>query len=126
MRKLWYVLLLSSGILLAQNNNPSATSQHKPRGSKGELTVQGCVGRFSGDYILTKQDPAITYELQTTGKIKLRQYLGQWVEVTGSEGPSMSTSSDALTKTGSASAVTLTITSIKTVAKECTVHQVPE
>ncbi len=50
MRKLWYVLLLSGGILLAQNNNPSATSQRKPRGSKGELTVQGCVGRFSGDY----------------------------------------------------------------------------
>jgi hypothetical protein len=126
MRKLWYVLLLSGGFLLGQDSNPGATSQHKPKGSKGEVTVQGCVGRFSGDYILTKQVPAITYELQTTGKIRLRQYLGQRVEVTGSEGPSMSTSSDALTKTGSASAVTLTITAIKTIAKECTVHQVPE
>jgi len=126
MRELWFVLLLSCGFLLAQDSNPSTTSQHKSKGSKGEVTVQGCVGRFSGDYILTKQDPAITYELQATGKIKLRQYLGQRVEVTGGEGPSMSTSSDALTKTGSASSVTLTITSIKTIAKECTVHQVSD
>ena len=94
-------------------------------GSTEEVTIQGCVGRFSGDYILTKQDPAITYELQTTGKIRLRWYLGQRVEVTGTEGPSMSTSSDALARTGSASAVTLTITSIKTVAKRCTVDPVP-
>jgi hypothetical protein len=123
MRKLWFALLLSGSFLLAQDSGPGATSQQKSKDSKGELTVQGCVGRFSGDYILTKQEPAITFQLQTTGKIKLRQYLGQRVEVIGSEGPSMSTSSDALTKTGSASAVTLTITSIRTVAKECTVHQ---
>ena len=126
MRKLWFVLLLSGSFLLAQDSNPSATSQRKSKGSKGEVTVQGCVGRSSGDYILTKQDPAITYELQATGKTKLRQYLGHRVEVTGKESPSLSTSSDVLTRTGSASSVTLTITSIKTVAKECTVHQVPE
>ena len=122
MKKIWVVLLLLSSSLLAQESNPSATSQPKSKDAKGQVTVQGCVGRFSGDYVLTKQDPAITYQLQATGKIKLRHYLGQRVEVTGSEGPSMSTSSDALTKTGSASSVTLTITSIKTIAKECTVR----
>ena len=47
--------------------------------------MQGCVSRFSGDYILMKQNPAMTYELQATGKTKLRQYLGQRVEVTGRE-----------------------------------------
>lgn len=120
MRKLCFVLLLSASFLLAQDNNPS---QHK---SKGEITLQGCVGRASGDYILIKQNPAITYELQATGKIKLRQYLGQRVEVTGEESPSMSTSSDAITKTGAPSSVTLTITSIKTIAKQCTVRQVPD
>lgn len=122
MRALCFVLLLSSSFLLGQNRNPDTTAKQNSKPSKGELTIQGCVGRFSGDYILTKQQPAITYELQATGKIKLRQYLGQRVEVTGTEAPSMSTSSDALTKTGSASAVTLTITSIKTVSKECTVR----
>ena len=126
MRTLCFIFLLSASFLLAQDNNPSTASQHKSKSSKGEITLQGCVGRASGDYILMKQNPAITYELQATGKIKLRQYLGQRVEVTGKESPSMSTSSDALTKTGAPSSVTLTISSIKTIAKECTVHQVPD
>jgi hypothetical protein len=45
------------------------------------------------------------------------------VEVIGKESATLSTSSDALNKTGSASAVTLTITSIRTIEKECTVRQ---
>jgi hypothetical protein len=126
MRKSWFVFLLSGSFLLAQDSNPSAAPQHTSKESKGQITVQGCVGRSSGDYILMKQHPAITYELQATGKIKLRQYLGQRVEVTGKESPSMSTSSDSLTKTGAPSSVTLTITSIKTIAPECTVRTVPD
>jgi hypothetical protein len=126
MKNIWAVLLLLSSLLLAQESNPSATGQPKSKDVKGQVTIQGCVGKFSGDYILTKQDPGITYELQATGKTKLRHYLGQRVEVTGTEAPSMSTSSDALTKTGSASPVTITITSIKTISQECTVHQVAD
>jgi hypothetical protein len=126
MRNLWFVLLLSGSFLLAQDSSPSTTSQHKSKESKGQVTLQGCVGRSSGDYVLIKQDPAMTYELQATGKTKLRQYLGQRVEVTGRESPSMSTSSDSLTRTGSPSSVTLTITSIKTIAKECSVRQVSQ
>ena len=124
MKNIWAVLLILSSSLLAQESNPSAAaSQPKSKDAKGQVTVQGCVGKFSGDYVLTKQDPANTYQLQATGKIKLRHYLGQRVEVIGSEAPSMSTSSDALNKTGSASPVTITITSIKTISQECTVHQ---
>jgi len=126
MKTFWFVLLLSGSFLLAQDSNPGNPSQHKSKTSKGQETVQGCVGRFSGDYILTKQDPAMTYELQATGKIKLHQYLGQRVEVTGSESPSMMTSSDAMAKTGAPSSVTLTITSIKTLEKECPVQQIPQ
>jgi hypothetical protein len=126
MNNILAVLLLLSSLLLAQQSNPSATSQPKSKDAKGQVTVQGCVGKFSGDYILTKQDPAITYELQATGKTKLRHYLGQRVEVTGTEAPSMSSSSDALNKTGSASPVTITITSIKTISQECTVHQIAD
>jgi hypothetical protein len=120
MTRLGFVLLLFCSFLLAQDSTPANTSQHKAKDSKGQVTVQGCVARSSGDYILMKQDPAVTYELQATGKTKLRQYLGQQVEVTGTESPSMSTSSDALTRTGAPSSVTLTITSIKTIEKECT------
>jgi hypothetical protein len=120
MKTLWVVLLLSGSFLLAQGQTAASASGHKAKASKDEVTVQGCVGRSSGDYVLTKQNPAMTYELQATGRTRLRNYLGQHVEVTGTEGPTLSTSSDALNKTGSASSVTLTISSIRTIDKECT------
>lgn len=110
MKTICVLLLISGSFLFAQD----ATKD-----SKGQVTVQGCVGRQNGDYVLTKQHPAITYELQATGKTRLKNYLGQRVEVTGNEGPTMSSSSDALNKTGSAAPTTITIRSIKTVAKDC-------
>jgi hypothetical protein len=119
MRKFWFVLMLSGCFLLAQDSTPANTSQQESKASKGEITVQGCVGRSSGDYILTKQDPGVTYELQATGKTRLRQYLGQRVEVIGKESPTLSTSSDALNKTGSASSVTIMVRVIRTIEKEC-------
>jgi len=113
------MLLLSGSFLLAQESNSQG-----PKDSKGEVTLQGCVSRSSGDYILMKQDPAVTYQLQGTRKIKLRHYMGQRVEVTGNESPTMSTSSDAMNKVGSAAPVTLTITSIKMLDKDCSVRDV--
>jgi hypothetical protein len=124
MKTLWFALLLSSSFLLAQDN-PSAMRQRNSKDSKEEVTLQGCVSRSSGDYILMKQNPGITYQLQATGKIRLRNYLGQRVEAVGSESPTMSTSSDAMNKVGSAAPVTLTVTSIRTIDKDCTVSQVP-
>ncbi len=123
MRKLCFALLLSGSFLLAQDSGPASAGQHKSKASKDEITVQGCVGRSSGDYVLIKQNPAMTYELQATSKTRLRNYLGQRVEATGTVGPTLSTSSDALNKTGSASSVTLTVSSIRTVDKECTARQ---
>ena len=119
MKKLWFALLLSGSLLLAQDTNSNGTRRQTSKDSKGQVTVQGCISRSSGDYTLIKQNPAMTYELQATNKIRLRQYLGQRVEVSGTEGPSMSTSSDSMTKTGSPASATLTITSIRTVEKEC-------
>jgi hypothetical protein len=115
MKKLFFALLLASSFLLAQDSTGQGTSKT----SKGQVTIQGCVSRSSGDYILMKEDPAVTYELQPSNKIKLSRYLGQRVEVVGTESPSMSTSSDTSARSGSPSPETLTITSIKTLAKEC-------
>ena len=122
MTKLFFALLLSGSFLLAQDSN-SNMSRENSKDSKGQVTVQGCVGRSSGDYVLTKQNPGVSYELQATGNIKLRNYLGQRVEVVGTEGPSMSTSSDAMNKTGSAASSTITVGSIRTIDKVCTVRQ---
>jgi hypothetical protein len=122
MKKGWFVLLLFSGsFLVAQDSNSSAMGQGNSKASKGRVTVQGCVSRSSGDFVLIKQDPGMTYELQATGKIKLSRYLGQRVEVNGTQSPSMSTSSDAAR---AQAPVTLTVASIKTIDKECPAHQV--
>ena len=121
------VLVIWASVLLAQESNaPSGPSQDNSKHAKGQITVQGCVGRSTGDYILTKQDPGMTYELQATGETKLRHYLGQGVEVTGTESPSLSTSSDTSARMGSPASVTLTVTSIRTIDKECIVHQVSD
>jgi hypothetical protein len=124
MRTLLCALLLSGSLLLAQDSAPANTNQQGGKDSKGEVTVRGCVSRSSGDYILMKQDPAVSYELQGTHKIRLRNYLGQRVEVTGNESSTMASSSDALNKVGSAAPVTLTITSIKTLDKDCSARDV--
>lgn len=122
-----FVLVLSAAALLAQDNSPSngANPEHS-QDPKGQTTVRGCVSRFNGDFILVKQDPAITYELHSSGKVKLGRYLGQRVEVTGRTSPSLSTSSDALGRGGAPSSLTLTATSIKTISKECTEALVPD
>jgi hypothetical protein len=119
MRGLCFALLLSVSFAWAQDSKPVTAPPDNSKQGKGQMTVQGCLSRSSGDYILIKQEPAVTYELQATGKIKLRNYLGQRVEVTGEQSPTLSSSSDALNKTGSASPITITVRSIKTVAKEC-------
>jgi hypothetical protein len=121
MRLALFALLLSASFVAGQDNKPAASPDNsKP--AKDQITIQGCVSRLNGDYILMKQDPGVTYELQTTGKSRLHSYLGQRVEVTGKESPSMSTSSDAMNRTGSASPVTITVSSIRTIDKECSSH----
>lgn len=125
MKTLLFALLLSSSFLLAQDSAPNKSNQQNSKDSKGQVTLQGCVSRFGGDYILMKQNPAVTYQLDATGKIRLRHYLGQRVEAIGSESPTVSTSSDAMDKVGSAAPVTLTVTSIKTIDKDCTVRSAP-
>jgi hypothetical protein len=119
------VLLISTSVLLAQGNNNGASPDNSEP-AKGQTTVRGCVSRFNGDFILVKQDPAITYELHSSGKVKLGRYLGQQVEVTGQTSPSLSTSSDSTGRGGAPSSLTLTATSIKTITKECTEHLISD
>ena len=121
MKKVLFItLLLSGSLLLAQNstaaNNDQRTAQND---SHGKITVTGCVSEFSGDYTLIKDNPAITYELQASGKTHLRDYLGKRVEVTGRQQESLSTSSDAMNREGSPSPLTINISSIKVLDKNC-------
>jgi hypothetical protein len=114
-------VLLVASLLWAQSNQNAPTNQ-PPNNSnnKSMVTVRGCVTMENGDYVLTKQDPGNTYQLQKADKIKLRNYLGQRVEVTGIKSTTLPTSEDDINgRAGSASPVTINIKSIKTISKEC-------
>lgn len=110
-----FVLLLMGVSLVAQ---ASQESQQPPKSHKGQVTVQGCISRSSGRYILM-QSEGNSYVLEATRKINVDHYLGQQVEVTGSETPTLSTSSTM--KPGAAPPpVTIMVDSIHVVAKRCT------
>jgi hypothetical protein len=118
-----FLMVLCAAISVsAQTTGASQSSnanQQQRKKSKDEVTVKGCLSKLSSDYILTQPDQGNSYELQGSRKMRLGPYLGQEVEVTGVESPSMSTSSDYLTKTGAASPVTINVKSIKTISKRC-------
>lgn len=115
-------LVFALAALLAQSGSAQASGSAAQRSKKSsnDLTVQGCVGSASGQFILMQSDPGTTYKLESgTRKIKLDRHLGQQVEVTGWESPSLGTSSERLSMT-SASSVTIMVTSIRTLEKHCT------
>jgi hypothetical protein len=124
MGRLLFVVLLSSSFLLAQDSSSTASGQDNAKASNGQVTVDGCVDRSRGDWVLIQQSPGMTYQLQGTGKLKINHYFGQRVEVTGTKQSALSTSSDALSQGGSPSPVSIRVTSIKTLAKQCSAHQV--
>jgi hypothetical protein len=108
-----FVLLFVGGCLVAQSGQAQSQPSTK---AKGQVTVQGCVSRQSEDFILTQSDPGNSYVLHAADKIKLSQYLGQEVKVTGTKSSTLNDSSD----TGrSTSPVTITVSSVKTISKEC-------
>jgi hypothetical protein len=123
MQRLLLLLLLCGSFLLAQDNNSTANGQTNTA-SNGQITVRGCLDRSRGDYILVQLDPGMTWELQGSNGIKLRHYFGQEVELTGTQHASLSTSSDSIAFGGSPSPVTIRVTSIKTLAKQCSAQQV--
>jgi CDP-diacylglycerol pyrophosphatase len=102
-------LLLAGGSLMAQASPDQS--------SKGEqVTVQGCVSRSSGDYILMQADPGNSYVLHSANHVKLGHYLGQQVKVTGTKSPTLNDSSDA---GRAATSTTIMVSSISTISKEC-------
>ena len=80
-------LLLSVSFVWAQSDQSKKANQ-----ASGKVTVSGCLSRSNGDYILMKEDPGNTYQLQASDKLKLGSHLGERVEVTGTKSPTMSTS----------------------------------
>ena len=118
------VVIVCVGISVALGAAASqpGSGQDSPKKAKDEITVTGCVSKLNTDYILAQPDKGNSYQLQGSRKIRLKAYLGQEVEITGVESPSLSTSSDYLSRSGVASPVTITVGSIKTLAKRCSAY----
>ena len=95
----------------------SAAPQSKK--SNDVITAKGCVAKQATDYILTQADQGNSYQLQATGKLRFRHYLGQEVEVTGEKVATLGTSSDYLARTGVASPETIIVDSIKIISQRC-------
>jgi hypothetical protein len=109
------IFVLCLATCLIASASPEQSPQRK---NKNEVTIQGCVGRMSGDYLLFQTDPGNSYVLEASRKIKLGDYLGQQVEVKGREWPTLSTSTN-FTRRRAGSPVTIVVESINTVAREC-------
>jgi hypothetical protein len=106
---------LMAGSLLAQTNQDQ--SQQAPKDT-GKVTMQGCVSRSSGDFILMQTNPGNSFVLDAPRRIRLDHFLGQQVEVTGVERPTMGTSTN-FTRRRAGSSVTIRLDSIKTVSQRC-------
>ena len=122
MKKITYLMVLCAVSLLVGRSDakePSSESRN-PSSSRGYITVQGCVAKSTGYYILMRTEPGNTYNLEEGSRtIKLDSYLGEQVEVTGWESPQLSNSSSVFYSTAP-SAVTVMVMSIKTLAERCT------
>jgi hypothetical protein len=99
-------------MLMAQVNE--GENQRPRKGQNGQLTAQGCVSRSSGYYILMQSGNS--YALEARRNLDFGHYLGQQVEVTGSERATLSTSSSRR----GAPSLTIVVDSINTISKHCT------
>jgi len=118
------VVLFAVSSLMAQSGPGQSSGANKRHSKNPEVTVQGCLSAAKGDYTLMQTDPGNTYELEVTHKIKLGPHLGEQVEVTGWERPSLATSSDTFLNRRGSSSVTIVVESIRMLAKRCTVREV--
>ena len=111
------IVLCAVSLLVGRSDAKQPSSQSRnPSSSRGDITVQGCVAMSTGDYILIRADPGSTYNLEEARRtVKLGSYLGEQVEVTGRKSPQLSNSSSVFYSTA-ASAETVMVTSIKTLA----------
>jgi len=109
------LILLCVAMAFAQNHGESPSNGDRQPKKTNEITVTGCVSRLNASFILMVTGKGQTYQLEETKPFKLDSYLGQEVEITGLESPAMLTSSQRRT----ASSVSITIHSIKTIQPRC-------
>lgn len=119
-KKIAIALALGVTIVAAQTSSSPSTNTDQQNSAKKKdiITARGCMAKQNSDYILLQADKGNSYQLERSHKVKFASYLGQQVEVTGRQYPSLATSSDYLSR-GVASPVTIRVRTIKTIAQRC-------
>lgn len=117
-------VLFAISSLRAQSGPGQSSGENKHHSENPKVTVQGCLGSQKGDYVLMQTDPGNIYILEVSHKIKLDPHLGEQVEVTGWEGPSLSTTSDTFVSSRGVSPVTIMVESVRMLTKRCAVREV--
>ena len=113
-----FFLVVFGGSLMAYGNQ--SKSEQPSQNQNAQVTVKGCVSHSSGHYILIQSDPSNSYALEAPSTIDIARYLGQQVEVTGSESHTSPTSSHSIKDTGGGPPVAIVVDSINTISKRCT------
>jgi len=111
-------VLFVGGWLMAQENQ--GQPEHPPQGKNEHITVEGCVSRSGGHYILMQADSSHSFVLEAPSTIDVGQYLGHQVAVTGTESHTSPTSGHSIRETGGGPQVTIMADSIKTISERCT------
>ncbi len=114
-----FTFLLGTGWTFAQStaapDQEGSSHRSYPEGS--EQTVNGCLGKSNGKYVLTRKD-VTSFEL-TGGTSKLSNHVGQEVKVTGMVVAKSGTNgTEEGTGTGG-TVITLRVNSIKQIAGTC-------
>jgi len=111
----------SSEISVAEPADQVEPSKEDRQGSKKTdlITVTGCVSRLNSNFILEESARSHSYQLQGGEQLKLENYLGKEVEVSGTETTPMTTSSP---RASTANPVALDIHSIKLLQPRCPAH----
>ncbi len=116
-----FVVLFAISSLMAQSDPSQSGGTKKHHSKTPDVTLQGCLGTQKGDYVLMQTDPGNTYGLESSHKINLGAHIGEEVEVSGWERPSLATSSDTFVPNRGVSSVTIEVKSVRMLAKRCTV-----
>lgn len=101
------------------SSQSTTANQQPPKKTKDEITATGCVSKMNASFILMETGQSNSYQLQESKNVKVGPYLGQEVEVTGVESYSPTTSSP---KASTASPITITVRSIKSIQKRCSAN----
>jgi hypothetical protein len=124
MTKIWMLslaLLLSAAWIQAQQYPEKGSSQSSSTKSNSAATIQGCLQRSEGNFMLTDA-AGTTYQIEGDTS-KLTEHIGHEVQITGTKSTSSSASASGSPESGSKSSAsqqqTIQVQDVKHISATC-------